>query len=55
MEMLGRDSELLKIRESERHHRFELLVDSECTCMQCLYIELFGLLPQRLSNQIRFT
>ena len=25
------------------------------TCMQCLYIELFGLLPQRLSNQIRFT
>lgn len=30
MEMLGRDIELLKIRESERHHRFELLVDSEC-------------------------
>lgn len=25
------------------------------TCMQCLDIELFGLLPQRLSNQIRFT
>ena len=30
MEMFGADIELLKIRESERHQRFELLVDSEC-------------------------